>query len=84
MAIDYQSYPYVRDMIGIGLFDDVSKGALATVVGSLLSTGGDHPEQVRGRLLVELENLHAAGLIPARIRPAYRDEAAAARVAEES
>lgn len=64
-------YPYTA-MIGDDLFAHVSKEALAAVVASLLSDGGDHPEQVRPGLVAELTILAEQGIIPRRPAARFR------------
>jgi hypothetical protein len=60
------SHPYlllagreVADML-----NTLSHDALASIVVSLLSGGGDRPGEVRDQLLAEVDALHANGLLP--------------------
>ena len=61
-------YPWTA-ALGADLFYTVSKDALAAVVVSLLTCGGDHLEDTDVAALVtqELDNLAAAGVVPRRL-----------------
>lgn len=67
------SYPY-SELVGHDLLMDTPKEALAAVVASLLSGGGDRPDDVRPALIRELDTLAAAGIVPRRPAAKYRQE----------
>jgi hypothetical protein len=69
------TYPYTATL-GYDLFQDTSKDALAAVVVSLLSGGGDRPDDVRPGLIAELVALADAGIIPRRPAAKYVTELA--------